>query len=506
MKCLKVAAYLLFVIAIIFICPIYFYVGLSEEYTTAIYWISFYYTAISLAFMIIESLITIIISVIKYCRKKRKFVWNSQLGRYQRICKKDIELINRYKQVTTDHKGNTLTNDQKTHDKGLIDKGTSREWEIVLTPPDPTVTVIITASLEKSRDYLYDTLLALSEIHCKPQNVKVLLVHNAPNIDNTNSNLMQRIRTIPFLKNGIHFTIMPCDSKNRAEALMYAASLIRSGSVEKTRYVALLDANQKLEKYSLVRALEKLNTRPVDVLQSRCVIGDTRSFLGWTIGIEYDLLHSMQHKGGEVLRCDNVLGGGGYWTSTEIFLELGFNPKMASDDIDFCLRAVMRGYKVVSSNNVIVYEPPAHNVATLWAQRVKWSKGWFQVARATFGSVFCSTASLAVRWFILRLILYHEILYYPSAQVLPILLSSLVEAAYEYNFYIFLGSCVSQLILPVQLIIVYTQLKLDVDRISPETYARSNIWKYCVYVLLSPFYGYFKFLAIIVGHVCDLIE
>lgn len=497
-KYIKPLLYLALISAIIFTTPVSFFYSKVDEYTDILYWIGSVYTISSLTFVIVESLLTILTSLVRYCRKRQQVVWNVETHKYQTMTTKDITLINEVKEVII----TSLPNGSVPVSRF------DGENTTVVRPPDPTVLILLCAHLEASQDTILDTLTALRDIHAKNDTVHVVVAHDAHEFK-IRENLIRRIDEFHamYMTRGKALTRIECQSESRADAIYHVSKLIVESKLPRSNYIAILDAEQRPERYTLIRALDILTTKDVDILQGRCIIRNTQCWLGALAAVEFDLLYAMHHKGGEVIRGDNTFGNSNCWMTMATFLDVGVRREMICDDLDMCLRASMMGYDVCYNSNVVIYEPAPDTVKKLWLQRVKWARGWFQVAISTLTRILACTKkgpSLSVRWFLFQLIIYHEIFYYPSAQVLPILLSSLAKSAYKLNFYIFLSSCVTLLILPVQMIIVKFHLKLDVDRIAPDDYHPVSWKMYLIYFLLSPVYTYFKFLCYVFGHIQEL--
>ena len=309
--------------------------------------------------------------------------------------------------------------------------------------------------------------------------------------------------------------------------------------------VGILNANQYIERYSLSRALAILQKSTSDVIQGRCVICNNSGFLGSMIAIEYNVMYSMYYKGMQVSDDEIVVGSSNCWMTSKVLIDIykrsvsdnvathgavatenvanrtdgqgggsvqhNNQPKYGgSKEIDFSMHSLLSGYTSEYHSNIVVYESCPQNVSQLWSQRVAWAREWICTSGYALRTVSKSRKQNKLGWgtvySILMTLFYKEVLFYPSSQSLPTLFISLLRAAYMYNIYVFFTSCSVQFILLIEIIVTGLHLRIDVDRIPPAEFQHISKWKYFIYILFQIFYGYFKFLAVIVAHMQEILE
>lgn len=81
-----------------------------------------------------------------------------------------------------------------------------------------------------------------------------------------------------------------------------------------------------------------------------------------------------------VLGTSCLIGGTGFMVSAQIIKENGGWPfTTLTEDIEFSVSSVARGYKIGYCHDAIIYDEQPETLQTAWNQRLRWSKGFYQV-------------------------------------------------------------------------------------------------------------------------------
>lgn len=76
-----------------------------------------------------------------------------------------------------------------------------------------------------------------------------------------------------------------------------------------------------------------------------------------------------------------LIGGTGFMVSARIIEENGGWPyHTLTEDIEFSTDSVTKGYKVGFCNDAVVYDEQPTTLSASWTQRLRWAKGFYQVA------------------------------------------------------------------------------------------------------------------------------
>lgn len=81
-------------------------------------------------------------------------------------------------------------------------------------------------------------------------------------------------------------------------------------------------------------------------------------------------------------------GGGQFFFRREVFDDLGkLGEDILVEDIDMSAKLHKNGKKMIVDPKVVTYEQHPEELANWWSQRVRWSRGWIQVARRHLGDI-----------------------------------------------------------------------------------------------------------------------
>lgn len=83
-----------------------------------------------------------------------------------------------------------------------------------------------------------------------------------------------------------------------------------------------------------------------------------------------------------------LIGGTGFMVAADIIRENGGWPfTTLTEDIQFSVDAVSRGYKIAYCHDAIIYDEQPVTLGAAWTQRLRWSKGFYQVLYRYFKSL-----------------------------------------------------------------------------------------------------------------------
>lgn len=472
-KILKTLIYFIFVLAATFSAPVIFYLSLENDPGTLIYYIAFNYTSIVLAYVILDSLVTVIRSLKRVYYKRRSLVWNYHEGKYQTLTNDDINQIS----STSSDLGEV-----KHIGLGIVGFTVSR--------PDPTCLMIIQV---RAGDNLRQMMRWLNDLHSVPGMLHVVVIGETLQIENG-----------LLLETKVPITVLNHDLNDGKTHLRYVVEQIKAKILPTMRYSVVLNGNQSVERYSLTRALAILQKGETDIIQGRSIVSNNVGFLEQMIAIEYNLMYGLYYKGKEVSDEEIIVGSSNCWMRTNTLVDISDRVPQGMK-IDFSLLGPPMGHVSRYHSSVVIYETCPKTTRELWDQRVAWTQEWIKSARFAKRFLCCSQGvECEARWDLGNMLFFKEVVYYPTSQTLPTLFVSLLRAAYMYNFFIFISSCAEQMRLVVEMCVMALHLYIDVDRSPPEGFKKIPRWKYLVFIIFRIFYGYFKFLAVIWGHVEEI--
>lgn len=86
-----------------------------------------------------------------------------------------------------------------------------------------------------------------------------------------------------------------------------------------------------------------------------------------------------------------LIGGTGFFVSAQIIKENGGWPfHTLTEDIEFSVSQVTRGYKIGYCHDAIIYDEQPETLKAAWTQRLRWSKGFYQVLFHYFKGLIAS--------------------------------------------------------------------------------------------------------------------
>lgn len=147
--------------------------------------------------------------------------------------------------------------------------------------------------------------------------------------------------------------------------------------------VASIDANQRPDERMLRRAVRWFRDDDVRCVKGRCYgtnPGDSLVALHATV--ERHLLERAEFYAREVVGGLTLFTGGQVVFSADLVDELGpFDESMLTEDIEMACRVHEAGFDVRVDPGILTYERNPASLGALLAQRKRWARGVFQVAR-----------------------------------------------------------------------------------------------------------------------------
>ncbi|KAL6715408.1 hypothetical protein ACLMJK_006369 [Lecanora helva] len=214
---------------------------------------------------------------------------------------------------------------------------------------------------------------ALDKIVYPVNKIRVNLVYNTPK---SIEPLETELHDLASRKAHLRVIKVP-NSTSKADNLNYWLSLnIRSD------VVAIYDADHYTHPYGPRWAVERLmQNGTIDVVQGRCVIFNTKSWLASIIAVEFDKIYAVSHIGRARLTNFGLFtGSNGYWR-TNLLRDLKMDGTVLTEDIDSSFRALAIGRNIVHDLNVVSYELAPTDIPAMWKQRLRWAQGWAQVSK-----------------------------------------------------------------------------------------------------------------------------
>lgn len=248
---------------------------------------------------------------------------------------------------------------------------------------DPSIAYIIPAYLNNEADILDDTISAYCNMQYKGD-ILVLVVFNSKGdkMSETESALFARWDGIERGGKGgqghIRIRVVKNDdSSSKAENVNFALDLIRLD----VEYTAIMDADHQPSPSSATVATGVLQSEGYDILQGACTIRNHKdNFLSQMLSVEFEQIYCVAHPGRfRVFDLGLFVGSNGYW-KTSVLREIEMDKSMLTEDVDSSIRAVLAGYKIGQSIDVVSSELSPLCRRVLQKQRLRWAQGWTEVS------------------------------------------------------------------------------------------------------------------------------
>lgn len=164
------------------------------------------------------------------------------------------------------------------------------------------------------------------------------------------------------------------ESKSKAENINYGIDILKSYGVD---YIGICDSDHWFHPYTfeIIKRRFLKDDHP-DIVQGRCSIRQDGSFIAKMIAVDFDIIYTVCHKGGELARGYALFCGSNGYFKTDVIDKLRFDKDMLTEDIDLTFRALRAGYKIVYCRDAISSEESPPSWLEFIKQRTRWNSGW----------------------------------------------------------------------------------------------------------------------------------
>jgi cellulose synthase/poly-beta-1,6-N-acetylglucosamine synthase-like glycosyltransferase len=235
--------------------------------------------------------------------------------------------------------------------------------------PYPTASAVIPAYLPNEAATILDTLRSFLD-QDYPAHLQIVLAYNTPHVLPVETELRELAEREPRLA-----VLKVPFSTSKAQNVNAALQVVDG------EFVGVFDADHHPAAGSFARAWRWIS-HGVDIVQGHNVIRNGHaSLVARTVAVEFESIYAVSHPGRARLHGFGLFGGSnGFWR-TDVLHETRMHGEMMTEDIDSSVRALLSGRSLVNDRGLISRELAPATVKALWAQRMRWAQGWFQVCR-----------------------------------------------------------------------------------------------------------------------------
>lgn len=147
--------------------------------------------------------------------------------------------------------------------------------------------------------------------------------------------------------------------------------------------IASIDADHRFEPDALDRAVRWFDDPDVWCVKGRCY-GDNpdESLVSLLATVERHVTEKAELFARDVMGGFTIFGGGQAFFRGAVFEEFdGFDEEILVEDIDMTSRIHEHGKEIRVDPSIITYEDHPTTLRGIWHQRLRWTRGWMQVAR-----------------------------------------------------------------------------------------------------------------------------
>ena len=202
----------------------------------------------------------------------------------------------------------------------------------------------------------------------------------------------------------VYAVINNCTDDTRRQALEYGARVIDcegtikcKGDVLKYAFKTLKDSSHdayvifdadNVVHPGFLRAMNNVYESGHKVGQGR---KDSKNMGDNWISASYSLFYNLQNffynRARTRIGAAATINGTGFMVAKEVVKD-GFNPKTVTEDIELALISLLKGYKVVYTDEAVTYDEQPTDFRTAWHQRKRWSRGIIQCLIRYSGPLF----------------------------------------------------------------------------------------------------------------------
>ncbi|CAN0172710.1 unnamed protein product, partial [Ectocarpus sp. 4 AP-2014] len=242
----------------------------------------------------------------------------------------------------------------------------------------PKIAYLVPAYLNNEADILDDTLQSYCDLNYRGEATVLVVFNTKGETLGMESVLMAKWDGIVCgeSKNIRIKIVKNNESSSKAENVNYGLSLIPAD----VEYIAIMDADHQLSPDNACVAMQTMLLKGYDVLQGSCTIRNQENLLCKMISVEFEHMYCVAHQGRfRVFGLGLFVGSNGYWKSSAL-QAIGMDKSMLTEDVDSSIRAILAGYKIGQSSDVISSELAPQNRSILQKQRLRWAQGWTEVS------------------------------------------------------------------------------------------------------------------------------
>lgn len=369
--------------------------------------------------------------------------------------------------------------------------------------PDTTyhpMTYIIPAFLDNEVDILDDTLLSYSRLEYVGE-VRVILVYNTKKDMTESEDLLFYKWDGKTINNGscsVFYQILRNqESSSKAENVNFAIQTLDHVT---SPYVGIMDADHFPDPSNAREAYRFLSRGNHDIVQGVCTIRNHDNFLSRVVAVEFDDMYCIGHEGRCLLFGLGVFAGSnGFW-KTNVLQEIKMDTTMLTEDIDSSIRAMLKGYKIGFSSDIISSELSPMTKSTHAKQRRRWSQGWLEVSVKHFMQcVMSSNISSRQKIGVCYLLAWREYFTYFTFWPLVCMISMFLRGNISFEtLFIIIGASVTAVGI-VKPIIIYALAKGPIKR-------EKGVAPFVVFLFVSLFYSIYLYYIQIVSHGRHLVK
>eukprot|EP00752_Nemacystus_decipiens_P012694 g11246.t1 len=286
---------------------------------------------------------------------------------------------------------------------GLLRSGASEE--------STKLAYLIPVYLNNEANILDDTLASYCDVKYRGSVLVLVVFNSTGDLGETEGALIEKWDgLVSGQSENIRVSVVKnYESTSKAENVNHGLSLIPLD----VEYIAIMDADHQPLSTNASIATNEMRTEGYDVLQGACTIRNQDNFLSKMVSVEFEHMYSVAHQGRfEVFNLGLFVGSNGYWKSS-VLKEIEMDKSMLTEDIDSSMRAILAGYKIGQTSNVISSELSPLYRSVLQEQRLRWAQGWAEVSfKHAWNCIVSSKLSIRQKLGIVYLLGWREVFVY----------------------------------------------------------------------------------------------
>lgn len=162
------------------------------------------------------------------------------------------------------------------------------------------------------------------------------------------------------------------DNRGKAEALNVGI-LAASGS-----FIATIDADTRIEAGALDAALVAITEHDAGAVAFYLDVGNRATVLSQLQRQEYVAAMNFERAGQDTIEAISILPGAATLFKRDVLIANPFSPRTRTEDADLTLRLARQGVRIGLAADAVASTDVPDTVATLFAQRVRWTMGHLQ--------------------------------------------------------------------------------------------------------------------------------